>query len=314
MNQDKFTVVLGDYKNVERPHLDATVTEEEIMSVLNHELQKHVAMETVDAPAQNGDTVVIDFAGFLGDEQFEGGTSEGYSLKLGSGSFIPGFEEQLIGAKAGDEVDVNVSFPENYHAANLAGKPVVFKCKVHAVQQERKAELNDAFVQKTYNIPSVDALKNVIRTNIQSQKLQQNTAKVQQAVLMQIIEKSEITVSEEFINDSIEELLGFFQQNLAQQGVSLEQYCQMSGMTLKIMREQLRPQAVDRAKGAAVLTAIAEAEGLDVSDEEYASELEAMAQAYQMPVEALKAQLPENARQEITANMLINRAMALIAG
>lgn len=314
MNQNLFEVTLCDYRNIQHPQLDATVTDAEVEQVLAHELQRHTSLETVDAPAQNGDTVVIDFAGFLGEEQFEGGTSQNYSLKLGSGSFIPGFEEQLIGSQAGDEVAVNVTFPANYHAAELAGKPVVFQCKVYAVKQERKSELTDEFVQKTYHIPSVEDLKKVIRTNIHGQKLQQNTAQVQKVVLQEIIASSQVTVADAFVDTCTDELLGYFEQNLAQQGVSLEQYCQMSGMTINIMKEQLRPQAVDRAKGAAVLAAIAEAEGMTISDEEYEAELESMARAYQMPVTQLKEQLPQDAKEQITMNMLINRAMAFIAG
>lgn len=312
MNQDRFTVVLGDYKNVTAPQMSVEVTEEEIAQVLENELNSHAALETVDAPAQLGDTVVIDFAGFLGEEQFEGGTSENYSLKLGSGSFIPGFEEQLVDSKAGDEVEVNVTFPANYHAENLAGKPVVFKCKVHAVQKQRKSELNDAFAQKTYNMPSLNALKEAIRSSIGSQKAQRNAAAIREAVVNQVIAGSEITLTEEYVDRSAEELLGYFAQNLAQQGMNIETYCQYSGMTPEMLKKQLRPQALDRAKASAVLLSIAEAEGMTVTEEEYQAELAAMGRSYQMSAEEMMSRLPAQAKEQISENMLIGRALSLL--
>lgn len=310
--QDKFTVTLGQYKGVKYPKMPADVSEQEIQTFINNELNKHAATITVEGPAELGHTVVIDYAGFLGEEQFQGGTAEKYPLQLGSGSFIPGFEEQLVGASAGDDVDVNVTFPEQYHAAELAGQAVVFKCKVHEVQKQMVPELTDDFVQKTYNMENVAALRQAIVDNIRGQKMNLNQNKIQQIVVGTIMENSQIELGEAYMNDCVDQMLSYFSRQLAQQGMTMEMYCQFSGMTMESIRENIRPEAENSAKATAVLAAVVEAENITVTDEEIQGELERMAQSYQMSLEELKAGLNEGAEEGIRMSIASTKALELV--
>lgn len=210
MSEKNYSIVLGAYKGIQRPSVTVTVTDEEIQAALLQEQQKCARLETVNGPAALGHTVVIDFAGFLGEEQFEGGTSENYPLELGSGSFIPGFEEQLVGASAGDSVDVNVTFPQNYHAENLAGKPVVFKCKVHQVQEKKLPELNDLFA-KRYHAPNMDALRENIRQSMTQQKQPQAEAAAKASAALETIAEIEgLSVAEEEIDADIRRMAAMY--------------------------------------------------------------------------------------------------------
>ncbi len=312
MNEKKFTVALGRYMGVRRPAVTTDVTEEEIAAVLRREQEQHGAWKAAERPAALGDTVVIDFAGFLGEEQFEGGTAEGYSLVLGSGSFIPGFEEQLVGAAAGRAVDVNVTFPENYHAENLAGKPVVFRCKVHQVQQKELPPLNDEFARKCYRLNSYEELVAAVRQSIAAQKAKQNQAAIQNAVIDQIVADAQIQLTQEYEEECIRQMLGAFAQNLSTQGISLEQYLQYTGATEEQLKEQLRPQAVAGARATAVMMAVAEAEGIAVSEEEIDAEVHRMAEAYDMDFATVKANMTEANRDTIRTGMTASKALGFV--
>lgn len=307
--QELYTVTLGDYKSVKAPKFEASVSETEIDLALQGEQQRRSTMETVDAPAENGDTVVIDYAGFLGDVQFEGGTGENYSLELGSHTFIPGFEEQLVGASAGQDVDVNVTFPEVYHSEELAGKDAVFKCKVHAVQRSRVPELNDEFAEKHFQVKDMAALRELARTTMLKQKEEENAVRAQEAVMAEIVKGSLVEVSDAFLSRHTEAMLDLFQQSLAQQDISLEMYFQYTGATMEDLRKQVAPQAMERARLAAVLTTIAEAEGISVTEEDYEGEIAALAQAYGTTVEELKKNIDESVKADIFTNMTIDRTM-----
>lgn len=310
MNDKRFTVVLGPYKGMKRPAANTEVTAEELAALLRQEQEQHAELVTVEAPAALGDTVVIDFAGFLGEEQFEGGTAQGHSLALGSGTFIPGFEEQLVGAVAGQEVEVHVTFPQDYHAENLAGKPVVFQCKVHQVQQKKLPELNDEFAQKVYQMGSFAELRAAAIQSLSTRKAQQARANLQNAIIDQIVAGAQIELSPEFVEENVQQLLGAYAQNLSAQGISLEQYLQFTGATEAQLKEQLRPQAIAGAKATAAMAAVAEAEGITVSDEELDAEIHRMAEAYDMDFADVKAHMSEANRESMRTGMIASKALA----
>lgn len=311
MSEKNYSIVLGEYKGIKRPAVHVTVSDEEVQSALLQEQQKRAKLETVNGPAELGHTVIIDFAGFLGDEQFEGGTSENYPLELGSGSFIPGFEEQLVGASEGDSVDVNVTFPENYHAENLAGKPVIFKCKVHKVQAKKLPELNDLFA-KRYNLPNIDALRQTIRQSIAQQKEQQAHTRVQNTVLDQIVANAQIELTDAFLSAFVNQLLASFTQGLLAQNVTLEQYLQYQGISEDDLKAQMQPQAEATAKASAALETIAEIEGLTVTDEEIEADMHRMADMYGMQYEDIAKDMTPDKREIIRNGMLMTKAVAFV--
>ena len=311
MSEKNYSIVLGAYKGIQRPSVTVTVTDEEIQAALLQEQQKCARLETVNGPAALGHTVVIDFAGFLGEEQFEGGTSENYPLELGSGSFIPGFEEQLVGASAGDSVDVNVTFPQNYHAENLAGKPVVFKCKVHQVQEKKLPELNDLFA-KRYHAPNMDALRENIRQSMTQQKQQQADAQAQQAILDQVVANAQIELTDAFAEAFVNQLFASFTQNLMAQNITLEQFLQYQGISEDDLKAQMQPQAEAAAKASAALETIAEIEGLSVAEEEIDADIRRMAAMYGMPYEDLSKDLTPDKREIIQNGMLMTKTLAFL--
>ena len=311
MSEKNYSIVLGAYKGIQRPSVTVTVTDEEIQAALLQEQQKCARLETVEGPAALGHTVVIDFAGFLGEEQFEGGTSENYPLELGSGSFIPGFEEQLVGASAGDSVDVNVTFPQNYHAENLAGKPVVFKCKVHQVQEKKLPELNDLFA-KRYHAPNMDTLRENIRQSMTQQKQQQANAQAQQAILDQVVANAQIELTDAFTEAFVNQLFASFTQNLMAQNITLEQFLQYQGISEDDLKSQMQPQAEAAAKASAALETIAELEGLSVTEEEIDADIRRMANMYGMPYEDLAKDLTPDKREMIQNGMLMTKTLAFL--
>ena len=311
MSEKNYSIVLGAYKGMKRPSVTITVAEEEIQAALLQEQQKCARLETVEGPAALGHTVVIDFAGFLGEEQFEGGTSENYPLELGSGSFIPGFEEQLVGASAGDSVDVNVTFPQNYHAENLAGKPVVFKCKVHQVQEKKLPELNDLFA-KRYHAPNMDTLRENIRQSMTQQKQQQANAQAQQAILDQVVANAQIELTDAFTEAFVNQLFASFTQNLMAQNITLEQFLQYQGISEDDLKAQMQPQAEAAAKASAALETIAEIEGLSVAEEEIDADIRRMAAMYGMPYEDLAKDITADKREIIQNGMLMTKTLAFL--
>ena len=308
---EKFTVTLGQYKGLARPVLNDEVTDAELESFLRREQLQHSTAVTVDEPARNRDTVVMDFAGFCDGEQFEGGTAKNHSLVLGSGTFIPGFEEQLIGHSAGEEVSVLVTFPEEYHAENLAGKKAVFRCTIHQVQRQQLPRLDDAFAAN-YGLKSIAQLRQVAREALKEQKQQQNRRAEQNALLDLLSSKSQITVSPEYVEERLHQLRNTFTQNLASQGITLQEYLQYTKMSYDDLNDQLRPQAEAAAKATAVLYAVAQEEKIEVSDRELDAEIAKMAESYDMSLEELKeAMTPEN-REAIRVGMATGKAMNFI--
>lgn len=286
-------VKLGEYKGLEVEKVDTEVTDEDVENELK-ELQKRHAELVVkeDEAAAEGDTVVIDFEGFVDGEAFEGGKAENHSLELGSGSFIPGFEEQLIGVKAGEEKEVNVTFPEEYHAEELAGKDAVFKVKVHEVKSLELPELDDEFaVDVDDEVETLDALREKIKNRLKESKEHEAKHTIENAVIEQAAENAEIDVPEVMIENEIDRMMKEFEQRLQAQGLNLDLYKQFSGQDESELKEQMKADAEKRVRVSLTLEAIAKAENIEVTDEEVEKELEKMSETYNLPVDQIK-QIP----------------------
>ncbi|AMX82714.1 trigger factor [Geobacillus subterraneus] len=283
-------VKLGQYKGLEVEKIDTTVTDEDVENELKR-LQENYAELVVkeDGTVENGDTVVIDFEGFVDGEPFEGGKAENYSLEIGSGTFIPGFEEQLVGMKAGEEKDIQVTFPEEYHAEQLAGKPATFKVKVHEVKAKQLPALDDEFAKDAdEEVETLDELKAKIRARLEEAKKNEAEAAVRNAVVEKAAANAEIDIPAVMVQNETDRMLREFDQRLQMQGLNLQLYYQFSGQDEAALREQMKEDAEKRVRAALTLEAIAQAENIDVTDEEVNEELEKMAAAYNLSVDKLK--------------------------
>ncbi|MBT2754554.1 trigger factor [Mesobacillus foraminis] len=289
-------VKLGEYKGLEVEAFDTEVTDEEVDAELK-KLQERQAELVVkeDGKAENGDTVVIDFEGFVDGEAFEGGKAENYSLELGSGNFIPGFEEKLVGTAAGEEKDVEVTFPEEYHAAELAGKPAVFKVKIHEIKGKELPELDDEFAKDVdEEVETLEALKEKTKNRLKHDKEHQKEHHIQDSVVEKAAANAEIDVPEVMIENEIGRMMNEFEQRLQMQGMNLELYFQFSGQDEAALREQMKEDAASRVRVNLTLEAIAKAENIEVSEEDVNAELENMAKSYNMTVDQIKTALGGN--------------------
>lgn len=283
-------VKLGEYKGLEVEAFDTTVTDEDVDNEIKA-LQERQAELVVkeEGKAENGDTVVMDFEGFVDGEAFEGGKAENYSLELGSGQFIPGFEEQLVGLAAGESKDVEVTFPEEYHAAELAGKPAVFKVTLHEIKAKELPELDDEFAKDVDDeVETLDALKEKIKSRLEHNKKHEEEHHIQDTVVEKATANAEIDVPQVMINNEVDRMLQEFEQRLQMQGMNLELYFQFSGQNEEALREQMNEEAQQRVRGSLTLEAIAKAENIEVTEEEINEELEKMAGMYNMTVDNIK--------------------------
>ena len=281
-------VTLGQYKGIEVPKREVKVEESEVDAEVNRMAERNARIETVDRAAQMGDTVVIDFEGFEGGKPFQGGKAEDYSLTLGSGSFIPGFEEALVGAVAGEERDVNVTFPENY-AKELAGKPAVFKCKVHEVKESIKPELDDEFAKDVSEFDTLDALKNDIRARFTKSREEQNERAFESSAVQLAAANMTCNVPACMIDEQVDHQIEQFAYQLQSQGMKMEDYTKMIGGDLNGLRQSMRPMAEQTVRSDILLSEIARAENLEVTDEEVEEELKKLAEQYQMELDKVKA-------------------------
>ena len=281
-------VTLGQYKGIEVPKREVKVEESEVDAELSRMAERNARIETVDRAAQMGDTVVIDFEGFEGGKPFQGGKAEDYSLTLGSGSFIPGFEEALVGAVAGEERDVNVTFPENY-AKELAGKPAVFKCKVHEVKESIKPELDDEFAKDVSEFDTLDALKNDIRARFTKSREEQNERAFESSAVQLAAANMTCNVPACMIDEQVDHQIEQFAYQLQSQGMKMEDYTKMIGGDLSGLRQSMRPMAEQTVRSDILLSEIARAENLEVTDEEVEEELKKLAEQYQMELDKVKA-------------------------
>ena len=306
-------VKLGKYKGVQVTKIDTTVSDEEVAAELEKERQKNSRTVTVtDRPIAEGDTAVIDFEGFVDGVAFEGGKGENHPLEIGSHSFIDTFEDQLVGHNAGDEVEVNVTFPEKYQAADLAGKPAVFKVKINEIKAKELPELDDEFASEVSEFDTLDELKTDIKAKIKEQKVNDGKRAQEDAAVDAIIESAKMDLPEAMVDTQARQMLDEFAQRMQQQGLTLDQYMQFTGMTADKMMDELRPQAEKRIKTRLVLEAIAKAENIEVSDEELDKEFERLATAYRTDVESLKEYAAESEIQAIKDDLALQKAADLI--
>lgn len=288
-------ILLGQYKGLEATIPVIAYTEEDIEEQLHALLSGNPTRISKEGPVENGDTAVIDYEGFKYDIPFDGGKAEKYPLVIGSGSFIPGFEEQLIGMNVGEERDINLSFPEQYHAPDLAGKAVVFKIKLHEIYSEKPAELNDEFAL-SLNLPEVKTVEDLKKHIIEYLDFQVNLKKddaIREQVYETLLNNSSCLLTPEAINSAIEMQLRQMAAQLAQQGIQLEQYVQMMGKTMDSLREEIKPFATKQAKLEALLDEIIKVEKVEVSDEEIDEQYKLISERYGQPIEAVKQVMPK---------------------
>jgi trigger factor len=277
-----------DYKGVKVKKIEHPVTEEDVDKDLESLQNRNSRLVTVERAAKDGDTVIIDYAGFVGDDQFEGGTAERQPLKLGSGSFIPGFEEQLIGTSAGEEKDVVVTFPEEYHSEALSGKEAVFKCKVHEVKETEVPELNDEFAKDVSEFDTLEELKQNIKEKLEKSAASKVEMETKNAILEKVYEANEIDIPQIMVDEQAGAMVQELAQQLSYQGMNLEMYCQYLQKTHEDLQEEFKEDALKRVKTRLLVEAVANAEGLEASEEEMEAELKAMAEHYKIDVDKLR--------------------------
>ncbi|MBY6051006.1 trigger factor [Cytobacillus firmus] len=302
-------VKLGEYKGVEVKPLETNVTDEDVNNELTslQERQAELAVKE-EGKAENGDTVVMDFEGFVDGEAFEGGKAENYSLELGSGQFIPGFEEQLIGTAAGESKDVEVSFPEEYHAAELAGKPATFKVTVHEIKTKQLPELDDEFAKDAdEEVETLDALKEKIKTRLEESKKHEAEHHVRDTVVEAAAANAEMEIPAAMVDTEVNRMMQEFEQRLQMQGMNLELYFQFSGQDEAALREQMKEEAEKRVRVNLTLEAIAKAENIEVSDEEVSEELNKMAEMYNMSADQITQAL--GSLEGLKADLQIKKAV-----
>ena len=310
-------VEVKNYKGVEIEKVSAEVEEERIDAELNSMLQSHARVVTVDAPVENGNTAVIDFKGLLNGEAFEGGTAEAYSLEIGSGTFIPGFEEQIIGKKAGEEFEVNVTFPEEYPAEELAGKPVVFEVKLHEVKVKELPELNDEFAQDTTEFESLAELKADVKAKLEKDAEEEAKRQMRDAAVAKVAEGVEVEIPNSMVEAQMDRMLNDLNMQLSYQGWSIEQFAELSGQSMEEIREARREDALNIVKSTLVVEEIAELENVEVSQGDLDKDLEKFAAMYQIDIEKVKKSLqPEDIenisnriRSEKTVDLILDAAV-----
>ncbi len=302
-------VELGEYKGVEVPKTETEVTEEDIMAEINKEREQNSRIITVDDRAvEDGDMTVIDFEGFVDGEAFEGGKGEDYPLTIGSHSFIDTFEEQLIGKNIGEETEVNVTFPEEYHAEELKGKPALFKVTVKEIKKKELPELDDDFVEDVSEFSTVAEYKDSIKNKIEERKAKEAKAAKEDAAIEKIIENAKMEIPEPMIETQVRQMAEDFSRRLSQQGLSVEQYFQYTGLTAEMLLDQMKPQALKRIQSRLVLEAIAKAEAIQVSEEELEKEIQDMATSYQMEADKLKALLTDKDKENMKSDIAVSKA------
>ena len=306
-------VTLGEYKGLAVDKVSNRVTQKEIEERLGKEQEKNARTIAVEGrPVQDKDEVILDFEGCVDGVAFEGGKGENYSLVIGSGSFIPGFEEQLIGAEAEKEVEVNVTFPEEYHAEELAGKEAVFKCTVHEIKAKELPELNDEFASEVSEFDTLDELKADIKAKIKEEKNAEGKRRREDQAVEQAVANASMDVPEAMIDTEVRQMANDFAQRIQQQGLTMEQYMQFTGMTSEKLLEEFKPQALKRIQTRLVLEAIVKAENIEISDERLDEELTKMAEAYKMEVEKLKEFMGDAEKEQMKQDMAVQEAVTFL--
>ncbi len=307
-------VVLGEYKGMKVDKISTRVTAKEVDAEIDKERERNArTIDVTDRAVADKDQVTLDFEGFVDGEPFEGGKGENYPLTIGSGAFIPGFEEQLIGTELGKEVEVKVTFPEEYQAKELAGKDAVFKCTVHTIKAKELPKLDDEFASEVSEHETLEEYKAEIKKNIKERKEREGKEKKEDQAVDLAVENAQMDIPEAMIDMQVKQMADDFTRRIQQQGLSVEQYYQFTGMTEEKMLEELRPQAVKRIKTRLVLEAVVKAENIEVSEERLEEELKKMAEMYQMEVDKLKEFMGENEKNQMKNDIAVQDAVTFIA-
>lgn len=306
-------VTLGEYKGVQVEKAPIEVLDEEIEAEITKEREANARTITVDDRAvANGDIVSLDFEGFVDGEAFEGGKGENYELTIGSGSFIPGFEDQLVGAEIGKDLEVNVTFPEEYGAAELAGKAAVFKCKVNAIKVKELPEVDDEFAQEVSEFDTLDEYKADIKAKLLKDKEEDAKRVKEDAVIEKIIEGAQMEIPDAMVDYQTEQMMDDFAQRMQAQGLSIQQYFQFTGMTAEQYKEQMQPRALKNIQSRLVLEAVAKAENIEVTEEDLEAEMTKMAEMYKMEVEKVKELIGDYQKDEMKKDIAIQKAVDLV--
>lgn len=306
-------VKLGKYKGVKVEKADTEVTDEEVDAQINKERENNARnIEVTDRAVKDGDMTVLDFEGFVDGTAFEGGKGENYPLTIGSGAFIPGFEEQLIGAEIGKEVEVNVTFPEDYQAEELKGKAAVFKCTIKEIKEKELPELDDEFASEVSEFDTLEEYKADVKAKLTEEKVKEAKNAKEAAVIEAIVNDSEMEIPEAMLTTQQRQMVDEFAQRIQMQGLSIDQYFQFTGTTYDKMIEQVKPQAEKRIKSRLVLEEIVKAENIEASEEDFEEELKVMAEAYQMEADKVKEMLPEKSVSQIKADIAVRKAAEFV--
>lgn len=304
-------VTLGTYKGVKVAKAEVEVSDEEVDAEVNKERESNARTITVeDRAVQDGDMTVIDFEGFVDGVAFEGGKGENYPLTIGSGAFIPGFEEALIGAQIGVETDVNVTFPEDYQAEELAGKAAVFKCTVKEIKVKELPELDDEFASEVSEFETLAEYKEDVKKKLAEKKETEAKNAKEEAVIDAIIAEASMEIPDAMVETQQRQMIEDFSQRIQSQGLTMEQYMQYTGMTASKLLDQAKPQALKRIQSRLVLEAVVAAEGITASEEEFEAEAAKMAEAYKMEADKVKELLGENGKKQVMEDICVNKAVA----
>lgn len=308
-------VTLGKYKGIEVEKADLEVSDEEVNEVIDNEREQNARTVSVeDRAVKSGDVVTLDFEGFVDGVAFDGGKGENYPLTIGSNTFIPGFEDQLIGAEIDKETEVNVTFPEDYQAKELAGKPALFKCTVKEIKEKELPELDDEFASEVSEFDTLAEYKEDVKKNIAERKVEDAKAEKEEKVVDAIIADAKMDIPEPMITTQQRQMMDDFARRIQMQGISIDQYFQFTGTTREALMEQIKPQAEKRIKSRLVLEAVAKAEGIEASDDEYNEELKKMAEDYKMELDELEDMVGEYEKKAVKEDICIRKAVDLVVG
>ena len=303
-------VTLGEYKGIEVEKADAAVTAEDVEAELKKVQEQNARLLSVeDRPVADGDKTVIDFEGFVDGKPFDGGKATDYELTIGSHSFIDTFEEQLVGRNIGEECEVNVTFPEEYHAKELAGKPAVFKVTVKEIKRKELPELNDEFAGEVSEFETLEEYKNDVKAKLSLTKQKEAATENENHVVDKVVENATMDIPEPMIDSQVNNMVNDYARRMQSQGLSLEQYMQFTGMTIDTLKEQMKPQAVKRIQTRLVLEAIVKAENITVSDEAVEKEIADMAESYKMEVAQIKEYMGENGIEQMKEDLAVQEAV-----
>ncbi len=307
-------VTLGTYKGVKVGKTDVEVTDADVDAHIDRERDKNSrTVEVTDREVRDGDSIVLDFEGFVGGTAFEGGKGNDYSLTIGSHTFIPGFEEALIGAQIGVETDVNVTFPEDYQAEELAGRPAVFKCTVKKIQEKQLPELDEDFVgEVSEESDTVEEYREEVKRTLTERKEEEAKNIREDEAIEALIAEAQMEIPDAMVETQQRQMVQDYAQRMQAQGISMEQYTQITGVTTKMLLEQMKPQALRRIQSRLVLEAVVKAENIQASEEEFDEEVQAMANAYGMEVDKVREMLGENGKEQVMEDLCVKKALAFV--